>query len=130
MEVAFGRRRSASPAFVTDTPVVADFLEVGLLAAWRAGPAERAWRFRMEAGPQVGILLRARRRFRDVDQDITDELQHKDLKAVLGVRVERRAGGGWLVLGTRFAWGLTDLDTTNQQQIRARIWVFLLGYER
>lgn len=126
-ETAFARRRFASPAFVTDMPVVADFLEAGLLALWRPGPATRRWALSLEAGPQVGFRLRARRRFRDVDQDVTGELREADLKAVVGLGAAHRRGP---FLTVRFAFGMTDLDATNQQQIRARALVLLLGYRR
>lgn len=130
LEAAYARRRFSSSAFVTDTPVVADFLEIGLFGAWLPGPRDRAWRFRVELGPEVGVRLRARRRFRDVDQDVADELRSADLKVVLGVWVERAWGSGRLFLSPRFGLGLTDLDATNQQQIRARTAALVVGYER
>jgi hypothetical protein len=123
------RREFASPAFPTDTPVVADFLELGVHGRWRAwnGGGWEAW---VAAGPQVGFRLRARRRFRELDQDVTEELREADFKIALRLLAARRWGGGQLFLEGRLAFGITDLDATNQQEIRPRILGICIGYGR
>ncbi|HEY7697542.1 MAG TPA: hypothetical protein VIE88_03960 [Vicinamibacteria bacterium] len=111
---------------MTDTAVRADFLELAFLGE-RAIYERGAFRFSLVAGPQVGLRLRARRRF-DVDQDVTGELREADLKIVCGLRLARRLGEGAVFVEGRFGCDLTDLDDTKQNQIHSRaIWI-QLGY--
>ncbi len=128
-EGQYAGRSFASSAFVTDTAVRSDFLELAFLGAW---PFYDRGAFRLSAvtGPQLGLRLRARRRFRNVDQDVTDELRSADLKIVGGLRLSRRAGAGAVFLEGRLAFGLTDLDDTNQHSIHSRILSIQLGYAR
>lgn len=128
LEASLARREFSSAAFVTDTPVVADFVELGLLALRRLRSEAATWQAHALSGAQLGFRLRARRRFRDVDQDVTDELREADVKALVGLRAARRGARGELFMDLRWLFGLTNLDATNQQQIRARSWVLLLGY--
>ncbi len=129
-EALYSRRSFESPAFVTDTAVRADFLELALLGAWPIHEGSGALRVTAVVGPQVGLRLRARRRFQDVDQDITEELRPADLKIVSGLRLSHRAGRGDVFVEGRLAWGLTDLDDTNEQQIHSRALSIQLGYAR
>jgi len=126
-EGAYARRSFESSAFVTDTAVRADFLELAFLGE-RAIHERGPFRLSVVASPQVGLRLRARRRFREVDQDVTDELREADLKIIVGLRLARRLGGGAVFVEGRFGWGLTDLDGTNQHQIHSRAISIQLGY--
>jgi hypothetical protein len=128
-EASYSRRSFESPAFVTDTPVRADFLDLAFLGAW---PIRDSSRFRVTAvfGPQVGLRLSARRRFRDFDQDVTDELRPAELRFVGGLRLSRRTGRGEAFLEGRLGFGLTKLDGTNQQQILSRGVAVMLGFAR
>jgi hypothetical protein len=128
-EASYSRRSFESSAFVTDTAVRAEFLELALLAAWplREGPR---YAVVAVAGPQVGLRLSARRRFRGLDQDVTDELRPADLRLVGALRLSRRTGRGVAYLEGRLGFGVTDLDDTNQQQIHSRGVVVLLGFAR
>jgi hypothetical protein len=115
---------------VTDTNVVADFVELGMLGMATHVSASGTWRVSLLAGPQVGLRLKARRRFREADQDVTQELRGADLKAALGLRLRRSLGRGSVFIEARAALGLTDLDATHQQSIRARVLGLHLGYTR
>ncbi|HET7292074.1 MAG TPA: outer membrane beta-barrel protein [Vicinamibacteria bacterium] len=126
----YGQRAFASSAFPTDTPVRVDFLELGLVAMRGLGSATGRWTRELFTGPQTGLRLRARRSFRDVDQDVTDQFREADLKWVAGFRVGRRAGTSQLFLDGSLAWGLTNLDSTNQQEIHSRLLSFSIGWRR
>lgn len=128
-EATYSRRSFESSAFVTDTAVRAEFLDLALLAAW---PIQEGSLYRITAvvGPQVGLRLRARRRFRDVDQDVTDELRPADLKLVAALRLSRRTGRGEAFLEGRLGFGVTNLDDTNQQEIHSRGFAVTLGFAR
>lgn len=128
-EASYSRRSFESPAFVTETPVRADFLDLAFLLGW---PVWESSRFRVTAvfGPQVGLRLSARRRFRDFDQDITDELRPAELRLVGALRLSRRTGRGEAFLEGRLGYGLTNLDDTNQQQIHSRGVAVMLGFAR
>jgi hypothetical protein len=129
LELRHSRRHFASSAFVTDTPVRAQFIDFSVLAVWRVRQRER-WSVAAVGGAQLGFLVAARRRFRDIDQDVTNEFREADLQAVRGLRLSRSAGRGRMYVEGRVGWGLTDLDNTNQQQIHARTFVATLGYSR
>ena len=128
-EATYSRRSFESSAFVTDNAVRAEFLELALLAAW---PLREGSSYRITAvlGPQVGLRLRARRRFRDVDQDVTDELRPADLKLVGALRLSRRTGRGEAFLEGRLGFGVTNLDDTNQQEIHSRGFAVKVGFAR
>ena len=128
-EARFERRSFESSAFVTNTLVRTEFLELALLSDW---PFLEGGRFRLSAvaGPELGLRLRARRRFGDVDQDVTDELLPADLKVVGGLRVSGRTGRGAIFVEGRFGFGLTNLDDTSQQSLHSRALSFLFGYSR
>jgi hypothetical protein len=130
LEGAYARRSFASDAFVTDTPVRADFIEWSLLGVWRERGSQGRWAVSALLGPQLGARLRARRRFRDVDQDVTNELRETDLKALAALRLSRSKGPLEVYLEGRLAWGLTNLDDTNQQRIHARSVGLRLGLAR
>ena len=124
---SFARRSFASTALVTDTNVRADYLELALRTALPVYGSDVSWRLRVLVGPQLGILLRARRRFRDVDQDVSDELRSTDIKLVAAVRIERTLGTRAFFAEAGFGWGLVDIDDTNQQEIRSRNLAVRLG---
>ncbi len=130
LEAIFAPRRFTSQAFVSNDAVRVDVLETAVIAGWRLRPAPAGWDLTIRGGPQVGSRLRARRRFRDVDEDITDQLREADLKLLVALRMSKRIGGASLLLEGRVGWGLTDLDNTNQQQIRSRAVGMLVGYAR
>lgn len=123
VEGQYARRSFGSEAFATDTEVRATFIELALLGTWSFYESASGLRLGAVAGPQIGILQDAHRRFRDVDQDVKDLFRPADFKLVTALRVTRRrlsAEGG-------VAWGLTNLDDTNQQEIRSRALYFKLG---
>lgn len=122
-EGQYARRSFGSDAFATDTHVRTKSLELALLGTRSLYGSSSGFRLSAVFGPQLGILLRARRRFRDVDQDVTDQLRPAELRIVTAVRLRRER---FFVEGG-FAWGLTDLDDTNQQQIHSRDVVVKLG---
>ncbi len=126
-EVSYARRSFESPAFVTDTAVRADFLELAALAGW---PLHEGSHNRVTAvfGPQVGLRLSAHRAFREIDQDMTDELRPADLKVVLGVRLSRATRRGEAFVEGRLGIGLTNLDDTNQQEIHSRGVAVIFGF--
>ncbi len=128
-EASYSLRSFGSSAFVTDTLVRADFLELAFLSAW---PLHESPRYRVTAvaGPQVGFRLSARRPFRDVDQDVTDELREADLRLALALRLSRPIGPVEAFIEGRFAFGITNLDDTNQQEIHSRAVVMKLGFTR
>ena len=129
-EGQFSRRSFRSPAFVTDTSVRADFLEMAPLGVFRFRALSARWSLGAVAGPQVGFRLRARRRFRDVDEDVTSQLREADLKGVFGVRLTRSMGPAEILLEGRFVWGWTDLDDTGQHRIAPRTWGVRVGFAR
>lgn len=115
-EGQYSRRAFASDAFATDTDVRAEFLELALLSQWQFYGSSSGVRLYAVVGPQIGILLRARRQFRGVDHDITDELRSPDFRIAAALRVTYRR----VFVEGGLAWGLTDLDNTNRQQIHSR----------
>lgn len=119
----YSRRSFRSTAFATDTNVRADFLELALVGTWPFYRSSSGFRLAAIVGPQLGVLLGAQRRFQDIDQDITDELRSTDFRIVTAIRLSHRR---FFVEGG-FAWGLTDLDNTNQQQIHSRGVMVKLG---
>jgi hypothetical protein len=126
-EVSYARRSFESKAFVTDTAVRADFLELAALGAW---PFHESSRNRVTAlfGPQLGLRLSARRAFREFDQDVTDELHPADLKLVLGLRLSRSTKRGEAFVEGRLGIGLVNLDDTNQQEIHSRGLAVIFGF--
>jgi hypothetical protein len=129
-EGQYSRRTFRSEAFVTDTSVRADFVELALLGAWPVVRSSGGLGVTAVLGPQVGILLGARRPFREVDQDVADELRPADLRIVFALRLSQRTRAGSVFIEGGLQWGLTDLDATNQQQIHSRALVVKLGLER
>lgn len=126
----YAKRVFSSSAFVTDTPVRADFFDLGVVAIRELGPPGPPWALSVQAGPQAGLRLRARRRFREVDQDVTGELHEADLRMIGGLRLARVAGRSRFFLEGRFAWGLTNLDNTEQQEVRSRGLTVAVGWTR
>jgi hypothetical protein len=129
-EAAYSRRSFASTAFVTDTDVRVELVELGLLTDFLIHESRGGFRISALGGPELGVVLHARRRFREVDQDISEELRPAEFRLRGALRLTHPAGGFDLFVEGGLAWGLTDLDDTNQQQIHSRDIVFKLGVIR
>jgi hypothetical protein len=127
---SYARRSFTSPAFVTDTAVRVDFLEVALEGTLVIHSSPGGFRVTALGGPELGVVLRARRLFRDVDQDIANELRQADFRLVALLRLSRHASAVEVFVESGVAWGLTNLDDTNQQTIHSRAFLIRLGVAR
>jgi hypothetical protein len=127
---AYSGRSFSSTAFVTETPVRMRLVELAFFALVPIHETSGGFRFTALAGPEVGFVLEVHRRFRDVDQDITEELRPADFRLRGALRVSRQIGSFDIFFQGGLAWGLTDLDDTNQQQIHSRAVLFEVGVTR
>ena len=62
--------------------------------------------FRFQAGPQIGILLDAKRKLNDVDNDINSSLKKADIGVLAGFSYATKMGFGF---DARYIYGLTDI---------------------
>ncbi len=106
-----GAGGGASPASKNpDYEVRLNYLTVPLLFKFYFGD-----RVYLQAGPQVGFLLSGRRVGANntaPDQDVASEYGGTDFAVTSGVGVDLANG---LVLGTRFAYGFTNLNTDGDE---------------
>lgn len=116
--------RFASTELPTDTPVRLTSLALEAMAGFTP---RRGGRLELLAGWRPAWPLRARRAFRDEDQDVLRDYRPADLALVLGA-------GAWLDGGRRlraelrYAASLTDIDATGWYDLERRSLEIVLSY--
>ena len=80
----------------------------------------------IDAGPQVARIFSVRQQVGSLRTDISNQLEHVDVAAVIGGAVGGNAGAHTVIFSARVVLGLRDLDPLPSQSLKSRA-VLLLG---
>lgn len=102
-----------------------DYLDIPVLLQFRPFPG-----FFVEAGPQLGFLLSARETFDGVSDDLRQDTHPIEISTCIGVGYEFRGRLPRLGVEARFAPGLTELNSIqdNGSAIHSQVWSLGLAY--
>lgn len=85
----------------TDTQIELNYLNLPLVFQYMVGSG-----LRFQAGPQIGILLKAKRDINGTEGDIKNSIRKADLSILGGISYVTKLGLGF---DARYVYGLTDI---------------------
>ena len=89
----------------TETELELGYLNVPILFQYVTN-----WGFRFQAGPQIGILLDAKRKVNGAKSGVSNSFKKVDLGAIAGISYKMKAGLGF---DARYVYGLTNIAKDN-----------------
>lgn len=82
--------------------------------------------FRLQTGPQLGILVSAENKVNDVESDVKDSYKTPDFSWVFGASYLTNVGLGF---DARYNLGISNIYDVGNTEIRNRVWQFGLFYQ-
>ncbi len=82
--------------------------------------------FRLQTGPQVGLLLNAKSENGSAESDIGDNFNHGDFAWTFGGGYLSRSGLG---VDARYNLGLSNISENNNAEVKNRVWQFGIFYQ-
>lgn len=98
-----------------------NYLNVPVLAQYMTNDG-----FRLQTGPQIGFLTKAKTKFNDVEVNVTDELSSIDFSWVFGASYLFPQGIG---IDARYNLGLTDINDDSGDDLHNRVFQIGLFYQ-
>ena len=97
-----------------------DYLNIPVLAKFYVAEG-----FSVEAGPQVGLLLSAKAKFGDEEEDLKDDLKGIDFGANLGLGYKLESG---LNFSAKYILGLANISDDSDDEVKNSIIQVSVGY--
>lgn len=105
----------------TDYRTNLSYINLPVLLQYMAGTG-----FRLQTGPQLGILVNAETKVNDVEMDVKDSYKTPDISWAFGASYLTNAGIGF---DARYNLGLSNIYDVGNGEIRNRVWQIGLFYQ-
>jgi hypothetical protein len=102
---------SQEGAEVDNAKIKLDYLNIPLMIQYMFDNG-----FRLEAGPQLGLLLNSKYKDGDIESDADDDFKTVNGSLGLGLNYLSQSGFGG---GARYNFGLSDISEDNNTEIKA-----------
>jgi hypothetical protein len=106
--------------------ITGSYIEVPVLAKIYVVP-EGPVRPILFAGPAIGFMLSAEEVYDGESEDISDEVTGTDFGVVFGGGLEFKAGRAVLTLDVRYDMGLTDVEASDELQVKNKTVSVMIG---
>jgi hypothetical protein len=97
------------------------YINLPVLLQYMAGTG-----FRLQTGPQLGLLVNAETKINDVEMDVKDSYKTPDVSWAFGASYLTNAGVGF---DARYNLGLSNIYDVGNAEVRNRVWQLGLFYQ-
>jgi hypothetical protein len=107
--------------FSNGTKSKVNYINIPVLGQYMFGEG-----FRVQTGPQLGILASAESKFNDVEVDSDDDYRKTDFAWTFGAGYLSKSGLG---VDARYNLGISDITKTEASDVKNRVWQLGLFYQ-